>query len=250
MKVAEMTQRFFVLKNPEPPEPSSVHFKGHPAYGRGTDEYRYGLALWADDMEYDAHFEPIRENPRVLRLHHGLLRTVLPSPAAVGDFVWTVYNECVVTDRVRQLLLEEGFTGFATEPVIVEKFKRRSKRVSNPPLLFELLVFGRGGPPDPGSGSVRLTEPDERGFATYSSYKNGLLVNEETWDGSDFFALEGWEQHVIIANRVKDFIVKEQLSNCMLIPVENLTWPAHLETPEDWMVQKQVDGGGHQKDGR
>jgi len=236
---SQMTQRFFVLKNPEPQEPSQ-YFEGFPIYGRGTDEYRYGNAWWADNMEYDAHFEPVQEKHRVRRLHRGRLSVVLPSPAAVGDFVWSVFYECLITDRVRRLFLEKGFSGYTTEPVAVAKFKRKSKRVSEIPQLFEMLIYGEGGPPDPSSGSARLTDPDERGFVIYSSYKNGLLVNERTWDGSDFFTIEG-HHHIIVSERVKDLIVRERLSNCMLIPVENLIWPSCIETPEDTLQRKQVD---------
>lgn len=235
-----MTQRFFVLKNPEPQEPAQ-YSHGVPIYGRGTDEYRFGSAWWADNMEYAAHFEPLKENHRVCRLHPGRLSIVLPSPAAVGDFVWTAYYECIITDRVRELFLEKGFSGYATEPVVVAKLKRKSKRVKEIPRLFEMLVYGEGGPPDPSSGSVRLTEPDARGFVTYSSYKNGLLVNERMWDGSDFFTLEGWESRIIVSERVKDLIMREKLTNCMLIPVENLIWLACIETPEDMLLRKQVD---------
>lgn len=234
-----MARRFFVLRKPQPQEPSQ-YFEGHPIYGREADEHEYGLAWWANDMEFGGHFEPISENHRVLRLHHGPLRVVLPSPAAVGDFVWTVYDECLITDRVRELFLECQFSGFATEPVIVEKFKRKSKRAGEIPRLFELLVYGEGGPADPSSGSVRLTEPDAQGLVTYSSYKNGLLVNELTWDGSDFFALEGHHE-IVVSERVKDLIMRERLTNCMLIPAENLIWPACVETPEDMLLRKQVD---------
>jgi hypothetical protein len=136
---------------------------------------------------------------------------------------------------VREAFLKGGFTGYRTEPAIVSKVKRKSKRVSEIPRLYELEVYGSGGPPDPSSGSSPLTEPDGNGFMMYSSYKNGFIVNESTWDGSDFFTLEGWNSMIIISERVKDLIMRKKLSNCVLVPVEDMRWPSNRVTPEEML---------------
>jgi hypothetical protein len=237
--LVQMNRRFFALEAPRPQEPAQ-YSHGAPIFGRGNDKYRYGLAEWADPMIWDVHYEELEGKHRIKRMHRGQLSIALASPAAVGDFVWTWFNECILTERVRDLFVKEEFTGFEVEPVKVAKIKRKSKRVSHVPPLFELLVYGMGGPPDPESGSILLKGPDEKGFVVYSSFNNGLIVNERTWDGSDFFTVEGHNK-IIVSERVKDIIVRKGLTNCMLIPVENLVWPSSLETHEARLQREEAD---------
>ena len=226
---------FYLLDGPGRAESPSVV-----AYGRNTDFHRYGAALWSTGMKYEYHFRPIGDKRRVFCIHRSPLRIVLPSPAAIGDFVWTWYNECIVTERVLSLFERAGFSGFIADRTEIARFKRRSKGTHEVPPLFEILVYGEGGPPDAQSGSEPLTQSNETGDRQYSSYKNGLIVNEKAWDGSDFFTLEGWRRHTIVSDRVKELIVAEGLSNCLLLPVEGLRWWTNLLTPEEELRRRQA----------
>ncbi len=67
----------------------------------------------------------------------------------------------------------------------------------------------------------------------YSSYQNGILVDEAQWDGSDFFTVNGYPKHILVTERVKDLIIAHRLTNCVLIPAEKLRWPETVMRPED-----------------
>ena len=203
-------------------------------YGRSEWAEQFGLAEWTDEMEYPA--EPTRcpnnPNHRHLVERSMDLHIVLPSPR-VGDFVWTWYHDCLITDRVLALFRRESITGFRTRPVVVEKVKgRRGKAQEEVPRLWELVVIGRGGDARPESGIRIIYQCPVCGFTRYSSYRHGILVDEIQWDGSDIFTVNGYPKHILVTERVKNLIVREQLTNCALILARALRWP-NIPRPED-----------------
>jgi hypothetical protein len=123
-------------------------------YGRPEWAKWFGRAEWAEGVKYPFERTGCPVNP-----HHGRLveramdlRIILPLPA-VGDFVWTWYSDCLITDRVLQLFHQAGLTGFKVRPVVVEKVKRLGKKkLEDIPPLWELVVTGKGGDARPESG--------------------------------------------------------------------------------------------------
>jgi len=150
--------------------------------------------------------------------------------------VWTWYNDCIVTDSTLSLLRRAGFTGFEARPVTVDKFKRlgrkRSAEIAIPP-LWELLIQGKGGVAAPESGIYVMGKDEESGRLQYSSFGDGIVVDEANWDGSDFFTVNGYPKYILVTERVKELIIGHQLTNCALIPSDKLEW-ASGERPEDF----------------
>jgi hypothetical protein len=168
------------------------------------------------------------------------LSIVLPS-SKVGDFVWTWGSDCIVTDTILSLFKESGFTGFEARRVIIEEIegsgRRRRKKELIPP-LWELLIRGKGGDAAPKSG-IHLYEYEEAGEIRkgYSSFRNGIIVDEANWDGSDFFTINGYPKYILVTERVKQFIIERQLTNCTLIPSDKLEWGSGIRSEDS--VQKR-----------
>jgi len=162
------------------------------------------------------------------------LTIILPSPR-VGDFVWTWYGDCIVTESTLSLFRDAGFTGFHARPVTVEKIKRlsrkRSEEVTIPP-LWEILITGKGGDAAPESGIRVIDRDEESGVLSYSSFRNGIIVDEANWDGSDFFTINGYPSYILITERVKELIVSRQLTNCALILSKELQWTSGFRFEE------------------
>lgn len=196
--------------------------KPHLVYGRPAWERRFGRAEWSDKvggLSTGRLLRPYGE-PRVD------LAIILPSPK-VGDFVWTWYSDCIVSDGTLSLFRHAGFTGFEARPVVVEKIKRLSRErrseVTIPP-LWELCITGKGGEAAPESGIYPLYEIGDSGTFSYSSFRNGIIVDEANWDGSDFFTVNGYPKYILVSERVKELIIANQLTNCAIIPSHKLEW--------------------------
>jgi hypothetical protein len=219
-----MRKRFYHLRDPGRDKPHQIY--GRPAWGRtfGLAEWSEIAAGFATGRLYPPHGEPKKD-----------LAIVLPTPK-VGDFVWTWYSECIVPDRTLALFKEAGFTGFETRPVIIEKVKgsKAKLRKEQPiPLLWELLIRGKGGDAAPESGIVPYEDEDSSGVVEhgYTSFRNGIIVEEANWDGSDFFTVNGYPKYLLVTEQVKEFIMDRQLTNCALIPSDKLEWGSGV-TPE------------------
>jgi hypothetical protein len=203
-------------------------------YGRPDWERRFGTAEWSDKVGglSTGRLLPPYAEPRVD------LTIILLSPK-VGDFLWTWYSDCIVTGDTLSLFRQLGFTGFEARPVIVEKIKRLSRKrreeVTIPP-LWELLIQGEGGDAAPESGIYPLYEIEDSGRFSYSSFRNGIIVDEANWDGSDFFTVNGYPKYTLVTERVKELIVAHQLTNCALIPSHKLEWGSDVR-PEESLAE-------------
>lgn len=204
----------------------------HQVYGRPAWEIHFGAACWS---EKSAGFSTGRLLPPYGEPRKDLT-IILPSPR-VGDFVWTHYSDCIVTDGTLTLFKQAGFTGFEIRPVMVEKINRlsrmRREQVTIPP-LWELPIIGKGGDAAPESGIYPLYEIEDcymKRFR-YSSFRNGIIVDEANWDGSDFFTINGYPKFILVSERVKELIINHELTNCALIPSHKLEWGSGI-TPEE-----------------
>jgi hypothetical protein len=199
-------------------------------YGRARWRRRFGTAEWSYKVG-GLSFGRIRlpvGSPRVD------LSIILPSPR-VGDFVWTWASDCIVTERVLSLFRQAGFSGFEARPVTVDKIKRVSRKRREEltiPALWELLIQGKGGDATPESGIYPLYEIENSGRFQYSSFRNGIIVNESNWDGSDFITINGYPKYILVTERVKEFIIGHQLTNCALIPSHKLEWGSGIRPEE------------------
>lgn len=225
-----MKKQFYCLRGSGESEP-------HLVYGRPEWERQFGRADWSGiALGFSTgRLVPPYGEPQVD------LTIVLPSPM-VGDFVWTCGTDCIVTERTLALFRQAGFTGFAVRPVTVEKIirlsRKRRDKVKLPP-LWELLIIGKGGDAAPESGIYPLYEIGDSGRFSYSSYRNGIVVDETNWDGSDFCTVNGYPKHILVTERVKDLIIEHQLTNCALIPSHKLEWGS-FDRPEELLEQTRA----------
>jgi hypothetical protein len=198
----------------------------YPADTRLSSKWRkaFRLAEWSnDDIQMNVILCP--ENPLHRRTHGRITDlTINLRGAKVGDFHWTWYSELLATERVTDLLLKEGFTGFEPRPVTIRKVKTKNPVVEPPSKLWEIKVTGQGGEADPACGVRLLPELgcEACNMKKYSDYTNGIIVNEKSWDGSDFFTVIPYPKFFLITERVKEFIMKNGFTNCLIVNSRDL----------------------------
>ncbi len=199
-------------------------------YGDPSWDDKYRRAEWSDDVISETIKCPVHPGHQRAGERIGNLKVILPSEK-IGDFVWTWYSDCLITDKVLHLFQEANLTGFTVNPVEVRLKKGKRKELSKDLMLWELVITGRGGDADPYSGIRLIYTCPHCSLKVYSSFQNGIVVNKKTWDGSDFFTVTGY-QFIIVTERVKDLIIEYALTNCALIPSQDLVWKS-LTRPED-----------------
>jgi hypothetical protein len=153
------------------------------------------------------------------------LTIILPS-IKIGDFSWTVFSECIVTDRVAKLFRQEALTGYRLSPVHVSGIRAKGSNVGQVPQLWELQLNGWAGIAGPESGIVLRSACEGCGHLVYSTYTDASqLIDPKNWDGSDFFMVWPLPRYVFVTERVRDVVLGEGLSGSELIPVQELESP-------------------------
>lgn len=136
----------------------------------------------------------------------------------VADFLWTFLSECIISNEVAAALKEDDITGY-----LLKRVTTLNTEVPNS--LWEFQAIGQGGYAQKDSGINLKQRCDYCGFEIYSAFKNGIIVDETNWDGSDIFTVNGYPRYILVTEKVKDVIEKQKFSGLIFIPSHELKWP-------------------------
>jgi len=135
----------------------------------------------------------------------------------IGDFVATVYSDWLITDKVVELFEKHNFTGYALRPVDVCNMKLSFN-------LWELVISGKADY-NPDCGIKELYRCDFCGTIRRRHFSNntGIMINESSWDGSDFCIIESYPTKFIFTiEKVKNIIEEQRLTGVLFMPSTEL----------------------------
>ncbi len=142
------------------------------------------------------------------------------------DVMWsTVVTVVVVSQRVVDLLKEDGLTGWATYAVDV-----RDKKGQAVPGYYGFAVTGRAGSRDLRRGEIIDKPPIVPGGKPYQVLR-GLYFEGDYWDGQDF-CLMGSTLTIIVTERVVRLFKRHRIRN-----VEFIRLPEVEVDVEDFKIQ-------------
>lgn len=142
----------------------------------------------------------------------------------IQDFMWNV-GSLLVSQRVVDTLSTAKLTGYQVYPVHITNAEEISAEL---PTLYRFIVVGRGGPMGPESELSLESECNKCGRRNYQDVYwgfhgpkkfQGLYVNPETWDGSDFFTFDDWPTIIIITEKARSVLASAGLSNWQAYPL-------------------------------
>ncbi|MEW6620623.1 MAG: hypothetical protein AB1422_15020 [bacterium] len=201
-------------------------------YTIGTDDKKYPVAIWSEEMKYkNTIYCPVNPGHQRAGERMEILSIELRSPK-IGDFTWTLDSDGLITDRVAQLFKEAGLTGYELRPVIIKSVRG----LSNPesfPKLWELITAVKDGYAHPICEIYLAKECkacDLKIYWSRNEFKYGILVDEKRWNGSDFFRLKDCN-YGLVSERVKEVVEKHKLSNIEFTPSNEYRWPEDLAKP-------------------
>lgn len=148
----------------------------------------------------------------------------------VVDFSTTFLSDIVISDNALKILEAAGLTGFRVKPTHIHKYPK-GLDPSTVPKFWEFVAIGEGGLSHPESGIVLRHKCDACGLVRYSAYEHGIVVNEATYDGSDFFTVTEYPRHVLVTERAKKVIEGNGLTNVRFIESTKLVWPDGVIKP-------------------
>lgn len=136
----------------------------------------------------------------------------------VQDFVWGSFGDVVVSDRLLRILQEEQLSGIGTRSVTLEAVEIGTVDLMKdpsytPPKLHRLVAKGivEGAPKD-----VPPPDPDWP-----------LILDLESWDGSDLCVAWGAWLLVFVSQRFVDCLRRHNVRNYRVVPGREFSFDGH-----------------------
>ena len=135
----------------------------------------------------------------------------------MGDFVTTVFSDWLITDRVAEIFEKNKLTGYNLRPVDICNYKFDFS-------LWELNVTGTAGKAHPDSGIFIEEYCGYCNNIKFSPIKKGtgIIINENTWDGSDIFTIEEFWKFIFVTDKVKEIIEQNKFKGVLFIKPNEL----------------------------
>jgi hypothetical protein len=155
-----------------------------------------------------------------------------------GDFAFGVTDQILISNSLKDLIVEAGLVGFARlDPVEIVKISRRKKRVGTPPdYLLASIQRSRALIDEPASGLER-DEPstcEECRTGGIIKRTKRVVLDANTWSGEDIFYTRNLGGTILASERLKRLCDDNDLANCCLVAAEDFHfdfYPQERPTP-------------------
>lgn len=114
----------------------------------------------------------------------------------------------LISERMKQLLEEEGITGWETYPVVI--YDRKGNEING---YHGFSVTGRGG--------CRLELPHPKEETYYYAKPEYNIWDSTQWDGTDIFRIKGYNCG-FCTQKVKDVLTKNHIKSPKFDPIEEI----------------------------
>jgi ribosomal protein L34E len=141
-----------------------------------------------------------------------------------GDVAFFGGDQILVSNRLRDLFVEAGLSGFTRfDPAELVKISRRKKRVGSPP-NYQLASIQRGRAlVDDAASGLERNEPSTCDECRSAGIRrtDRIVLEANTWSGEDVFHARGLPGTILASERFKRLCDDHDLANCCLVPAED-----------------------------
>lgn len=131
-------------------------------------------------------------------------------------------SHTLISSLVDEMLEENKILGYRTIKPIIRKYNANIKDYVDS--LYELEVLGRcrkifssSGEEIKGCPVCGYLSDEER-----EKSKDGIMINEDYWDGSDIFLFSYGVKYVIVTERLKNLFEEHNISDVEFTPIEEV----------------------------
>lgn len=186
-------------------------------------DYSYKDVKYAEGTNWEAIVCPNDKGHQRSGNRIGQLRIEIRDKK-LSDFLTTFLSEWIVTDAVADILKQNGVSGYKLKPVEVCNMELPCK-------LWEFIVTGVGGDAHSNSGIYLKHQCKYCKHKRYSAFENGIIVDEENWDGSDIFTVTGYPRYLLVTEKVKSIIESNRFTGVLFTASHELKWPEGVVKP-------------------
>jgi hypothetical protein len=198
--------------------PKPGEYDNSPTFYKLEHDRKY-KSVWYNNTE--KHFNDVEcpvfpRHRRVKKNDENL--SVLIKGKKMRDFVFTAYDDLLITDKTAQIFEEHRLTGYKLREVEVANKKLPFK-------LWQVIVVGKAKlHPDVGMKEVYRCE--HCNYASHVAFNSdvGIKIAENSWDSSGFFDTEEYHFTNLVSEKVKKIIDDRKLTGALLIPGANFSY--------------------------
>lgn len=191
------------------------------------------------DMSFET--EPCKADPKHARHQRRSrpLRVIAPVRPR-SDFQWTHYNDCIVSARVKAVMVESAISGVAFREV--ETFTTAGDRFATHE-LYELVVTGWGGMAPASSGVTVIEECPFCRRRVFSRFTDpGRMFDLERWDGTDIFLIWPLPKFIFAMGSVRDLLARNGFSGVGICPITTVPMHPLITTLTPGSIADWFDG--------
>lgn len=146
----------------------------------------------------------------------------------IADFVWAV-TEILAVDQVKHAFEAEDVKGIEYLDVRVRIVGTQEKLRSK---LWHLSLH-RAAHAAPAMRIVPRSQCPGCGIVDYSTWDDGVVIDETTWDGSDMFRLHEDVVGIIVTEKIRRIVEQKGFTGVSLVPAEEAhdRWPDSRPRP-------------------
>ena len=134
--------------------------------------------------------------------------------------VWVHGGDCLATDRVREVFMDERVTGVEFRKTHVRWQPERPKEI---PQIWELRVVGFGGWPNDEAGISYIETCPDCGIIFFLLTKHASadrIIDRSQWDGSDMFRQWPCLTGIYCTPKVREVVSRHKIGPVRLVPAE------------------------------
>ena len=166
-------------------------------------------------------------------------------PEKWGDFIWGAGFPLIVSERFKTVYEAERLTGIAEFSLPVEVTRVGTRKKGDFPALlpdYHLVSVPWGGANQDDVASEVVHEKPEKIVCAYCrlgvSWRKQprIIIEENTWDGSDIFRPRGAPIQFMVSERFKEVAEAHSFKNIWLIPSEKYGYD--VRRPGLWYIHE------------
>jgi hypothetical protein len=152
--------------------------------------------------------------------------------SSITDFIWCDSDEIIISESLKNLFMKSDLGGLDFRQIDVVAWWRVDPATSemvdwgnyeSPPPLFQMVILGKGGSILPQNKVHVKSACNVCGVISYEPLQNGISVDVNQWDGSDFFVMDEFPGYVLMTERALNFLDENRVRNFIATPAESFS---------------------------
>lgn len=133
------------------------------------------------------------------------------------DFIWSTPGVVFVKEIVAKQFSEHKITGCEFLHVNIDRESKIGEEI------YEVYIYGKAGKAAKKSGIAIKSSCKKCGRIEHTTFRSGIIVDPNNWDGTDICTIEEYPTYILVSEKIKQILEKNNFSNYRLNPLKKFS---------------------------